>query len=85
MQGSLTAADTSVTFVIDDSAPDDGGSIAVQDGLSGKQYYESGLSSAQVRASLIVMLDGDEHEFDEELRRLAESVQPADPELRFIP
>lgn len=83
MQGTITTADITVTFVVMEEAGM--GSVAVQDGLSGKQYFKAGLTRAQIIASLIVMLDGDEHELGKETYILAESVQPADPELRFIP
>jgi C4-type Zn-finger protein len=83
MQGTITLADTTITFVISDESGQS--AIFIQDGLSGKQWANQNLPGEAVRAALIVMLDGDEHEFDSELRELAESVQPADPELRFIP
>lgn len=84
MQGTMTAADTTVTFIINDSKADDS-AIFVQDGLSGKQHWAMGLSHESVRAALMVMLDGDETTLPDHIYELAESVQPDDIELRFIP
>ena len=84
MQGTITLADTTVSFFID-HACEDSCSLFVQDGLSGKQYRRDDLNREAVFAALIVMIDGDQHEFDQDIHELAESVQSADPELRFIP
>ena len=83
MQGTTTVADTTVTFVINDE--DRTASLYVQDGLSGKQWAKHGIDEVNVRAALIVMLDGDGHPLPEELYTLAEAIQPEEPELRFIP
>lgn len=84
MQGTMTAADTTVTFIINDNDPKQS-AIFVQDGLSGKQHFAMNLEAFDVRAALIVMLDGDEHELGDDIMEAAERVQPSDPELRFIP
>lgn len=83
MQGSMTVADTSVTFVIDDQ--EHTGSIFIQDGLSGKQHRQDNIPMKTILAALMVLLDGDEGDVSEEMRDLAESIQPQDFELRFIP
>ena len=84
MQGTLTIADTSVTFIIEESDEDDNGTLFVQDGLSGMQHKREHPRAA-IFAALAVMLLGEEYELPEEIVELAESVQPSVPELRFIP